>query len=268
MSRWYRAYEGTVTDAKISEAAILAGCSRSVAIATWHSILENAASLNDGGRVDIPARRVAAVLAEHLEAVEKLFEAFESIGMIGDGRVTSWKKRQWESDSSTQRVRKHREKSCNGDETAEKRFVTPPETETYTETKKESKPRATRADKPLELTAVEELQKTLDLARSRAVVEHRAKLKKPLTPHAAGLLAAKLARAPDPNSAADEMIANGWLGFKLEWLENRSSRGQGPPKRTFMDSAMDWISEGEDGKKFKDGNNNVIEFVPATGREQ
>ena len=32
MSRWYRAYEGTVTDAKLGEAALIAECSRSVAI--------------------------------------------------------------------------------------------------------------------------------------------------------------------------------------------------------------------------------------------
>ena len=37
MSRWYRAYEGTVTDAKLGEVALVAECSRAVVIAAWHS---------------------------------------------------------------------------------------------------------------------------------------------------------------------------------------------------------------------------------------
>jgi hypothetical protein len=43
VSRWYRAYEGTVTDAKLGEAALIAEVSRSVSIAAWHCLLESAA---------------------------------------------------------------------------------------------------------------------------------------------------------------------------------------------------------------------------------
>jgi len=64
----------------------------------------------------------------------------------------------------------------------------------------------------------------LSADRARAVVEHRAKLRKPMTPHAAGLLAKSLSKSPNPNAAADEMIERGWQVWKPEW-------SQGPPSR-------------------------------------
>ena len=135
MTRWYRAYEGTVTDPKLAEAAMVADCSRSVAVASWHLILENAAVVNDGGRVDLPSRRIAAALCEPLAVIESLVSAFAAIGLLADSHVTAWKRRQYESDSSADRVRRHRQKKkagagCNGDETLQPATVTPPETET------------------------------------------------------------------------------------------------------------------------------------------
>lgn len=81
-NRWYRAYEGTVSDPKLAEVAIIASTSRSVVIAAWHAILENAAGVNEGGRFDIPARRVAAALCEPLATIQALFDGLAEIGMI------------------------------------------------------------------------------------------------------------------------------------------------------------------------------------------
>ena len=139
MSRWYRAYEGTVTDSKLSEVALIAGTSRSVVIATWHAVLENCAGLNDGGRFDIPPRRVAAALAEPVAIIEQVFAGLDEVGMTADGAACAWSKRQFESDSSTERSRKHREQQRNADATLQQRDATPPETETETETKIEKK---------------------------------------------------------------------------------------------------------------------------------
>jgi|GEM_PF-1534059 len=143
--RWYRAYEGTTTDAKLAEVALVVGCSRSVVIATWHAILENAAGVNDGGRVDIPARRIAAVLCEPLTVIEGVMAEFETVGMLENGYVTAWKRRQFESDSSTERSRRHRERKRNGDATLQQRDATPPETETETETENNSHPSDVRS---------------------------------------------------------------------------------------------------------------------------
>jgi hypothetical protein len=138
MSRWYRAYEGTVTDAKLAEAAMVADVSRAVSIAAWHCLLESAAAVNNCGSYEATPRRVSIILCEPTAAVEALFAAYAEIGLIEDGVILSWKKRQHESDSSTERTRKWREKKAqetakcdgrNGDETSRDA----PETETETE---------------------------------------------------------------------------------------------------------------------------------------
>lgn len=133
MSRWYRAYEGTVTDAKLGEAALIAGCSRSVSIAAWHCLLESAASRNNCGSFDATPRRVAVILCEPPATIEALFAAFVELGMIADSAVTSWTRRQFESDSSTERARKHRATRRNGDATLLQRDATPPDTDSETD---------------------------------------------------------------------------------------------------------------------------------------
>jgi len=146
MSRWYRAHVGLVTDAKLAEAALIAGSSRALAIAAWQALLESCASVNDGGRYDTTPRRVAAILGEPLGAIEAVFAAFADLGMIAAGRVTAWTRRQFESDSSTERSRKHREAKRAGelmrghavepatapptDATPVQRCATPPDSET------------------------------------------------------------------------------------------------------------------------------------------
>lgn len=138
MSRWYRAYEGTVTDAKLGEVALVAECSRSVVIAAWHCILESCAAANRSGNFDATLRRVAVILCEPIPVMERVFSEFENLGLIQGNYVPSWSRRQYESDNSTARSKKHRENKkaerCNNDATLHDRCATPPETETETET--------------------------------------------------------------------------------------------------------------------------------------
>ncbi|MGO4670052.1 YdaU family protein [Bosea sp. 2RAB26] len=56
--------------------------------------------------------------------------------------------------------------------------------------------------------------------QAQAVIAHRRTLKKPLTLHAAKLLASQLALAAEPDRAADLMILRGWQGFAPEWGVN------------------------------------------------
>lgn len=137
MTRWYRAYEGTVTDPKLAEASMVADCSRSVSVAAWHLILENAATVNDGGRIDIPSRRIAAALCEPLATIEVLVEAFSATGLITGSHVTAWKRRQYESDKSTERSRRHRERKKMAEKLPEAKDATHVQrdaTDTETET--------------------------------------------------------------------------------------------------------------------------------------
>lgn len=86
------------------------------------------------------------------------------------------------------------------------------------------KPEEYRKNNNIKRTAREELETVLDAERSEAVIEHRQRIRKPLTAHAAKLLAGKFAQCPDPNAAADAMIANGWQGFDPQWLTNRATQ--------------------------------------------
>lgn len=137
MTRWYRAYAGTVKDDKLAEVSVIAGCSRSVAIATWHSILESAAETDDAGRFETTPRRVAAALGEAAAVVDGVFAAMAEIGMLEGSAVAAWKRRQYESDNSTERSRKHRERRRNGDATLQGRSATPSDTEAETDSENE-----------------------------------------------------------------------------------------------------------------------------------
>lgn len=148
MTRWYRAYEGTVTDAKLAETALIANTSRSVVIATWHAILESCAITQGNGRFETTARRIAASLGEPVAIIEMVFVGLNEVKMIENNVVVAWSKRQFESDISTERSRKHRKASRNVNAALQQQHATPPETETETdsktEIKKESSPKRVR----------------------------------------------------------------------------------------------------------------------------
>ena len=69
------------------------------------------------------------------------------------------------------------------------------------------------------------LECVLDANRAGQVLDHRQRLRKPLTVRAAELLAGQFAECPDPNAAADAMVLNGWQGFKPEWMSRQQTRG-------------------------------------------
>ncbi|MBB5714758.1 hypothetical protein [Sphingomonas aerophila] len=65
-----------------------------------------------------------------------MLDAFSELGLIDAGAVTAWSRRQYESDSSTERARRSRakKKAGNADATLRERCATAPETEADTET--------------------------------------------------------------------------------------------------------------------------------------
>jgi hypothetical protein len=86
----------------------------------------------------------------------------------------------------------------------------------------------------------EALSAVLSPETASAVVEHRQRMRKPLTAYAAKMLAAKFAACPDPNAAADAMIANGWQGFDQAWMQ----RGHSPPRaKDYTQAANEIIEE-------------------------
>lgn len=71
----------------------------------------------------------------------------------------------------------------------------------------------------------ERLESVLDADHAEAVIEHRQRLRKPLTERAAKMLATDLAKFPDPNAAADRMIGKGWLTIEADWPSAQQRAG-------------------------------------------
>lgn len=181
---WFRWWVGTAADPKLATVAKRSRQKRIAVIAVWATLLESAASTNDGGRFDLPVDEIAVMLEMKPDQVELILSALVERGLIIEGRIANWEKRQFASDYSTARVRKHRriagsrsvtgdsgagrsgisgdetfqERFSNGDETFQERYVstsetflkrhvTPSETETETEAEGETRARA-RATPP------------------------------------------------------------------------------------------------------------------------
>ena len=73
------------------------------------------------------------------------------------------------------------------------------------------------------------LEAVLDADRADAIIEHRKRIKAPMTARAAKLLAGELAKCPDPNAAADLILLKGWRGFEAKWITEQARAGPAPP---------------------------------------
>lgn len=242
MTRWYRAYEGTVTDAKLAEAAMVADVSRAVSIAAWHCLLESAASLNDSGTYEITPRRVSIILCEPPAAVEALFAAYAEIGLIGEGVILSWKKRQHQSDKSAERTRKWRENKrqekadCDDDVTTCDGDVTSPNKETETETEELSSNEDSPSDDEPTLAVEEVFGSFQSLMRDLGLTVPR-----DLTPERRQLLRFRIAQYPLED-------------FQTVFAKCRNSPFLRGDKRDGTPLKFDWLFKKANFQKVLEGN--------------
>jgi uncharacterized protein YdaU (DUF1376 family) len=80
-----------------------------------------------------------------------------------------------------------------------------------------------------EATPLAILSECLSEQSSRDLIEHRKKLRKPLTARAAKLLVKDFIAYGNPEEAVEMMIKNGWQGFHPTWITNQAARA-GPQK--------------------------------------
>lgn len=116
-------------------------------------------------------------------------------------------------------------------------------------------------------TPLSRLEVVLDQERARSVVDHRQRIRKPLTERAAKLLADKFARCRDPNAAADAMVSNGWQGFEPEWMDRPTARGSPavvPMKDTAANAARRRIEAIENARR-QSGFGALDDHQPAAG---
>lgn len=103
---------------------------------------------------------------------------------------------------------------------------------------------------------VEALAEVLDADHATAVADYRMVGRKDkFSLYAARLLAKELAKAPEPNSASEAMIRNGWQGFEVDWLKRRQGfrvvqTNPDPPRKSgaqlMTDTGMEMLEEMQD----------------------
>lgn len=94
------------------------------------------------------------------------------------------------------------------------------------------------------------LECVLDAEHAASVIDHRQRIRKPLTLKAAQLLAVEFAKCPDPNAGADAMVLNGWQGFDPKWMDRQQARGspqsQNKPKYDPFKALAEELNDGQD----------------------
>lgn len=124
---WFRWYHGSISDPKFTVIARKSGQPRALVLSVWAGLLECASQAEDRGSLaEVELDTLAACLDVDDEAVEVIFQAMIGKGLIVDGRIAAWDRRQvYREDDSRDRVRKFREKQkSSNDGNDEKRDVT------------------------------------------------------------------------------------------------------------------------------------------------
>ena len=137
---WFRWHHGSISEPKFTVVARKSGQPRVLVIATWAALLETASQAEDRGSLEeVEIDTIAACLDVEEDAVFAIYQAMVAKGLIVDGRVESWNRRQvYREDDSRDRVRRFREKTQkevtgNGkkrDVTQDNAPVTPQNTDT------------------------------------------------------------------------------------------------------------------------------------------
>lgn len=169
------------------------------------------------------SRKVAAKLGiDSFESQELKRRLLDEELIDEKWQPTAWEARQYVTDAgAAERMRAYRQRKKSKENNAPplRNALRPREQNTDTDISSLRSDNSAR-----EKTPRDELSEVLDAEHSEAVIEHRKRIRKPLTAYAAKLLARQLVQWRDPNEAADAMIANGWQGFKPEWLAGREAQ--------------------------------------------
>lgn len=93
------------------------------------------------------------------------------------------------------------------------------------------------------------LLEVLDKKHAKALIDHRKRMKKPLSEIAAERLTSKLSEARDANAAVELMLERGWVGFDIEWKDAEKLRKKeyvSGPKRTWAEIKAELDRDRED----------------------
>lgn len=122
---WYRAYPGMAADPKFAVIAAKVGCSRGDVLQVWVRTLEHMADRGDLTAFKADEEAVTLGLTE--PTVTAIMAAFDDRDLIKGVAPTAWNRRQYKSDSSTersQRSRDNKKQQANGGATDVQRPTT------------------------------------------------------------------------------------------------------------------------------------------------
>ncbi|SEN31616.1 hypothetical protein SAMN05428959_1011144 [Duganella sp. CF517] len=149
---WFRWHHGSVTDPKFQLVARKAGASLPDVLAVWAFLLEAASAATPRGiygQIDAEAVDCLFNFPDTETRTANIIAALEGRGMLADGRVVEWEKRQTKrersDDSSTDRVAAHRARKAAA--TAVTEDETPCNASNASETPREEKSREEKEKK-------------------------------------------------------------------------------------------------------------------------
>lgn len=164
---------------------------------------------------------VSAAIRRMLDAgltIDQALIAAEAMETAFARPVDEQAERRRAADRERKRLRKSAETAELAEQVSPKKETspTPPKEKT---TPSQSEPNGSSK------TPRQALECVLDSKRAGDVIDHRQRIRKPLTVRAAQLLASEFAKCPDPNAGADAMVLNGWQGFDPKWMDRQQPRG-------------------------------------------
>lgn len=238
---WFRWWHGTLTDPKFRWVARKSGCSFTSVIALWVALLERAsaatngdASVTRGDVTGFDCDAHDALLDVEDGTCAKILEAFVDKGLISEGRIAAWEKRQAKrEDSSAERTRAYRERKAAqknvtiGDASvtqcdAIERDVTPREDKSRGDKSKEGKTktqRAPRFDAQAHLVSLgvdpQVSEDWLSLRKKKNLAATETAFK--------GVEAEAVKAGISMDEALRVCCTRGWGGFNSSWLDGNRS---------------------------------------------
>lgn len=236
--QWFRLYHRVIDDEKIR---LLAFEDR------WHFIAVcclKADGLLDEPESDLKWRKVAVKLGVQLRELDEIKRRLLEVGLVdAEMQPTAWDELQYRSDTSTERVRKFREKSKvkvaeTLDETPRNVSVAAQDTETESDTETSSLRSDERARKRGSNPIVV-LHAVVDPVSAQKWSQHcedkGRRLSSAQADELVTVLQAVKAQGGNPAEALRIAIRKGWVTFELEWLRNAGLKMAGAPAEKPVD---------------------------------
>ncbi len=257
--KWFRLYGDMIDDPKV-------GTLNDAEFRLWIELLCLACKAGNSGDTKHTLDEVSWSLRRNVTETfrELLHRKLVTVHKTQEGRetvrITKWKERQFQSDSSTDRVRKHREKqkkrTGNVTETLQKRKCNGPDTDTDTDTEEKEK-----KDKKEKFDPIAVRPDWISEKDWSDLVGHRRLKKAAESQRAYTALVNQIKKAVQAGFNVEDVIdticQRGWIGFQSEWMEKKQNQQGGKvhvmtPRQGYMKElgegleALDQI-EGKDG---------------------